>query len=716
MPPRIRHTPVTILEVVEQLFPFVGELDELSGADATAPDAKTPYDAWPMPEGIGLPVRYEDEAGEDADPGLAVAIELRQPYSTPPRSPFDVFAITAQLLELSGAYHHVVPRFPPTTGMRRPLRKVQLSEADLGDCMSLAAIWREPIADPSDVEQLRERAARLKPVLQLWDKLVGKYGNSAVLLPDPGLEGMDEPPPEWWEMALRLMIISDEASEGVGFEIVLDKDGSEPRDGQSLSGSGLVLTLGKQPLWFMQKLVDELVGSLGGPVASEISYRSGDQDLDPSKKPFDDWWTSLSEAREDVLCVLPKARTAAVGCTLRSLSHHLALLPPRGIASAKWVPSYLIRGNGPAPAPAPSQLNVLLVPFPFTVRAEEFAVTIDPGPTADGWGAFTVRQTWRHGYGGPYRRHHITQMLADFVASLGREAVRKHEADRIDAVIFPELSLDARLYRGLERELPKRMPDLKLMVSGLSIDDSGRHGNYVAVTSMQQPNNVFGTVREKHHRWKLDRAQIEAYGLYGQLDPRRGWWEDIDHLNRRIDFSVFHERSVMAAMICEDLARVDPCQEILRSVGPNLVIALLMDAPQLPTRWPARYATVLAEDPGSSVLTLTSRGLMTHQWLLALENKRQPPPTIDPVIALWRDSDSGIAVPIRCPYDTHGVWIKLWGRPTLDETLDGRRDTSAVGWTLAQCKPLSIPSVDSRFGPLLGTEDQRLRELLSATR
>jgi hypothetical protein len=36
----------------------------------------------------------------------------------------------------------------------------------------------------------------------------------------------------------------------------------------------------------------------------------------------------------DSVCVLPKSLTPAVGCTLRSLSHHLALLPGRGPVEA----------------------------------------------------------------------------------------------------------------------------------------------------------------------------------------------------------------------------------------------------------------------------------------------------------------------------------------------------------------------------------------------
>lgn len=715
----LRHAPLTVLEVLEQLFPRPVATDVPSD-ETPSSDEPPPYEAWPLPS--ELPIEHgSDKAFADT----AIDIDLRQPYTAPPISPFDLFAITAQLLELSGAYHHVVPSFPIAAGSSRPRRLIQLTRDELSECARLAKVWRRPFPNGNDESQLRVRARKLRPMLVLWDTLIGRYGNAAVLQLDTDPDGGKEESPGWWRIALKLMIIADDTAEGVGFELVHH-------------------SIVEDRLWFMDKLEAQLDTTAGKPArktvfadgtepdaAATVEVTTGtrgasDDEVgiavaggasesaysDPNKTPFDEWWTSLSGARQEVVCVLPKARTAAVGCTLRSLSHHLALLPPRGIASAKWVPAY--RGVERSPLPASSQFNVLLVPFPFTVTAEEFAVSIDPGPIDDGWGTFIVRQTWRHGYGGPFRRVHIIQMLADFVASLAREAVRKHGADRIDAIVFPELALDAKLYRGLLHELPKRLPSLRLLVSGLSINDHGRHGNYVAVSSLHQPGIAFGTVREKHHRWKLDRAQIEAYGLQGRLDPRRGWWEDIDLLKRRIDFSVFHQRSVLAAMICEDLARVDPCQEILRSVGPNLVIALLMDAPQLPTRWPARYATVLAEDPGSSVLTLTSRGLMTHQWLMALENDVKPPPKIDPVIALWRDSDSGIAQPITCPYEAHGVWLKLWGRPTLDQTIDGRRDSSAVGWTLAQHRPLSIPEVDRRFGILLGDEDLRLRRRLLA--
>ena len=43
----------------------------------------------------------------------------------------------------------------------------------------------------------------------------------------------------------------------------------------------------------------------------------------------------------------------------------------------------------------------------------------------------------------------------------------------------------------------------------------------------------------------------------------------------------------------------------MHAIGPNLVFTLLMNGPQLKTRWPARYAKILADDPGSSVLSIT---------------------------------------------------------------------------------------------------------------
>ena len=208
------------------------------------------------------------------------------------------------------------------------------------------------------------------------------------------------------------------------------------------------------------------------------------------------------------------------------------------------------------------------------------------------------------------------------------------------------------------------------------------------------------------HRWRLDQSQLEAYDLKGVLNPGQDWWEDIDLTSRRVDFSVFRSGSALAAMICEDLARVDPCQELLRAVGPNLVVALLMDAPQLTTRWPARYATILAEDPGCAVLTLTSRALMTLQHL---HGKHAAGSDNDRVIALWRDDRNPTPRQIACPAAAHGVWLRVWGSRVTDLSFDGREDDTAVSWQYGCHKPLVIENIDDEYAPLIGSQDIALR-------
>src|ERR1700748_2630135 len=89
------------------------------------------------------------------------------------------------------------------------------------------------------------------------------------------------------------------------------------------------------------------------------------------------------------------------------------------------------------------------------------------------------------------------------------------------------------------------------------------------------------------------------------------------------------EGSTVVSLVCEDLAQIDDVADVLRSVGPMVLIIPLLDGPQLSSRWAARYASVLADDPGSTVLTLTSYGMA----------RRSRPPGMEasPVIALWKD-------------------------------------------------------------------------------
>jgi len=124
---------------------------------------------------------------------------------------------------------------------------------------------------------------------------------------------------------------------------------------------------------------------------------------------------------------------------------------------------------------------------------------------------------------------------------------------------------------------------------------------------------------------------------------------------------------VLAAPICEDLARPDPVGDLVRAVGPNLVIALLMDGPQLKERWSSRYATVLADDPGCSVLTLTSLGMSK------LSRPRSGPSRSN-VIGLWKDAKNGVPQEIELDAGAEGVILSITMRHEEEWSADGRSD------------------------------------------
>ena len=105
------------------------------------------------------------------------------------------------------------------------------------------------------------------------------------------------------------------------------------------------------------------------------------------------------------------------------------------------------------------------------------------------------------------------------------------------------------------------------------------------------------------------------------METSRDYWEHIGIQKRVLYFATLNAMT-WTVLVCEDLARQDPAADLIRAVGPNLLIALLMDGPQLSRRWPARYASVLAEDPGTSVLTLTSLGMAERSRPIDIASER----------------------------------------------------------------------------------------------
>src|SRR5262249_40347748 len=153
------------------------------------------------------------------------------------------------------------------------------------------------------------------------------------------------------------------------------------------------------------------------------------------------------------------------------------------------------------------------------------------------------------------------------------------------------------------------------------------------------------------------------YHLGGALHPRVRWWEAMDVPRREIQFIELGDEITLVSLVCEDLAQIDDVAEVIRSVGPTMVITPLLDGPQLPSRWSARYASVLADDPGSTVVTLTSFGMVQR----CRPNGRE----VSPVVALCKDPVRGTRE-IRLETGAHGILLTLCGDYLTRRSADGR--------------------------------------------
>jgi hypothetical protein len=351
--------------------------------------------------------------------------------------------------------------------------------------------------------------------------------------------------------------------------------------------------------------------------------------------------------------VLPKLRTPRNGLTIRSLSHNLALCPT-GEIQPRWirVPKY-----------HEYCLNLLLIPWPEVLSPSQFkaaqprAGSLPNMPELRGF--FTYVPS-------PGSRDAVKQVRALFDAATERVA-------RIDGVILPELALTWRQHAAISREVLRRNAFLIAGVAEPSTRQRNAGRNVLAFDVPIEDQKV-SLVQHKHHRWKLDGNQIRQYGLGTELDPRAAWWEHISMEPRTLAFVSMRPWLTVSALICEDLARQDPVAELVRSVGPNLVVALLMDAPQLKSRWPARYATVLADDPGSSVLTVTSLGMAALSRPFDVQQPRSR------VIALWKDAYHGVSVEVDLPTGSSAAILNITVEQIEEFTADGRSDGRTTGY------------------------------------
>lgn len=426
------------------------------------------------------------------------------------------------------------------------------------------------------------------------------------------------------EQPLRLIAIADEASAGIGVDW-----GSKP---SKSSRGGTFLSL-----------------------AEELLSRNGLHSF---------CW----EVPDDVICVLGKQHTPQRGATFRSLTHHLSLYWPNDI-EARWIQPLPKASD---PDLGRETLNLLLLPWPLTVETDDFSDVC------------TRRLPHVRDRSGYFRFHPKNPPTDKQFARQMRDAVAKarRHAGAIDAIVFPELALSHAQYRIAEKAA---LDERSILICGLRERSKRRGGQDLNLSVLQPAGAILGRharsafrsslvrnlrlVQAKHHRWCLDRNQIVNYQLGGRLHASRQCWENIELPPRVLHFVTLN-RLTWSVLICEDLARQDPAADLIRAVGPNLLIALLMDGPQLSGR-SSRYASVLAEDPGTSVLTLTSLGMAERSRPVLPASGRRTERSR--VVALWRDSVSGEVEISLDPGDDACV-LSLECRITEEFCADGRGD------------------------------------------
>jgi predicted amidohydrolase len=269
----------------------------------------------------------------------------------------------------------------------------------------------------------------------------------------------------------------------------------------------------------------------------------------------------------------------------------------------------------------------------------------------------------------------------DLLTRLVHSALRT--ANRIDAVVLPEAAIDVSELEGIERTLAA--VQVPLLITGVreaaSAGELGR--NYVHIGVLG--SGGWERYRQaKHHRWCLDEGQIRQYHLSRSLEPSKQWWEAIDLPARAVQIVDLGSGMVLAPLVCEDLARVDEVADLLRRIGPSLVVTPLLDGPQLASRWSCRYATVLADEPQSAVLTLTALGMASRS--------KPPGKAASRVVAMWSDPATG-RHELELARGASAMLITATIDMTTAWTADGRRhERNTPSIVLSEIEQLRAPS------------------------
>jgi len=380
---------------------------------------------------------------------------------------------------------------------------------------------------------------------------------------------------------------------------------------------------------------------------------------------------SLSTAPKFLGAVLPKMRTPQMGLTLRNLSHNLTYHDCEVEVMWRSFPWANFDEN---------TLNVLYVPYPFDFDAKRFQGDTEHYESV---GYFSYDPgDWKE--------------IGSIVALI-KEVQKKGIAPHLLA--FTETAFNEVTYNKLLEVLsenygsgdPRFMP---VVVAGISRKDAkGQNYNELRLAT-HFAGKWYQLEQHKHHRWQLNEHQIRQYGLQGHLSTARPLFERIVVGQRRLTFYAPTPWLVLCPLICEDLARIEPASELIRGVGPTLVLALLLDGPQLDGRWPTKYASVLADDPGTGVLTVTSYGAANASR--PASSVVSPVATtsderVEVVVASWKDPSSTLlTLPAA---QGEALLITLTAHSAQEYTLDRRvSSTKAASFRVDGVKTFNVPN------------------------
>ncbi len=167
-----------------------------------------------------------------------------------------------------------------------------------------------------------------KEVQTMWQDLVRKHGSAPIADHSPAALA-------WKTIVFDLLVIADEVCAGVGFS---------PDPGEE---AGLVQYIVSAEYVAMIKRASEDPHHTGGDLLPHL--------------PF----SLCMHVPPSLLCVQPKTTTPSVGCTVRSLTHNLALLPSVSNVRTSWFPPEDPRRHN-------DPFNILVVPFPFSIPGRSF--------------------------------------------------------------------------------------------------------------------------------------------------------------------------------------------------------------------------------------------------------------------------------------------------------------------------------------------------------